>query len=160
MKDIEEVKNYTESYKIFNEPLSGKTYYGGSKDAFVGKVENLTRAIDASSYNFDCYVYHRTADLILGGGVVLSNNTPVSELSKYVGQTFKYNSFYSAGAAKGTGYGNDNVIMHTFCPKGTKMLYVRPVSSYKAENEMIIQRGYTMQIKKMYYMASKMVQSD
>ena len=42
--------------------------------------------------------------------------------------------------------------MNIYCPKGTKALYLNPLSHFKGEgeNETLIQRGYSFKITKAY----------
>ena len=86
----------------------------------------------------------------------LSSMTP-TELQSLVGNSFKDNGFYSAGAGKGTGFTGGGVILNTYCPKGTKMAYMNTKGhyAYGSENEMILQRGYTYRITKVEKQGSK-----
>lgn len=146
------VEFYTDSYSIIQEPLR-KTKYNGSKDTpfpWVKTIEKMSEAIDESTYDFDYWIARSTSHLKINDNLTLDGYTDIDVLKNLVGQTFEHQSFYSAGSAKGTGYGTArNIMINTYCPKGTKGLYVgNGISSHVSENEMILQRGYSYRITK------------
>ena len=49
--------------------------------------------------------------------------------SKMVGKTFVEHGFMSCGSTKGKGF-TANIKMSIYAPKGTKMMYVEPVSKF------------------------------
>lgn len=154
---------YTGSgYSRFNKPLRGIAHdpYGYAFDehglnTFSEGVNNLTNAIDKCTWDEDIWVNR-----------YIKNNTKMfklpnssqkrslesmtdSELKMLENTSFVDGGFFSAGAAKGTGYHTGNIVFNVYCPKGTKMAYVAPYSSAsKSENEMILQRGYEYRITK------------
>lgn len=147
--------DYTGAYSKFNEPLRG-IYYSGSYPHFNFRenVEALTNMINKSSYDKDIWVQRG-----IGSNVKIfqTANSKIkqsledmteSELQSLVGTTFKENGFFSSGAGKETGFDHKNVILNTYCPRGTNMLYIQPESQYSSENEMILQRGYEYRITK------------
>lgn len=139
---------YTGSYSYINEPLR-HIKYAGSKadfDKFKKDVTAMTSAIDKCSYGFDCWVQRGLWKLSVGGKS-LSEFTDTDQKS-LVGMTFRDEGFLSCGSSKGTGFVANPIIMNIYCPKGTKMHYIQPQSSFSGENETIIQRGYTYKITK------------
>lgn len=142
--------NYTSSYSKINETLRGETYSGGKTFDFVDAVENMTRAIDQSTYDFDFWVQRGINQLRLNSGQIINYYTDKDSIEQLVGTTFEHPCFYSSGAAKGTGFASSNIILNTYCPIGTKAFYIDSVSHYKGttENEMILQRGYSFKITK------------
>ena len=144
---------YTSSYSIINEPLRG-VKYGNYNDpspfGFVETVKKMTEAVDSSTYDFDYWCQRGTNALKINDSLTLDYYTDMKTLQSLVGQTFKHQSFYSAGAGKGTGFSSNNIIINTYCPKGTKGFYMNTQGHYahSGENEMILQRGYSYKINK------------
>jgi len=86
-------------------------------------------------------------------GVNLSYNATTEDLNNLVGKSFEDQGFYSASAHKGASFGlSKSVVINTYAPKGTKALYVNPISYFSggSENEIILQRGYSYKITKAY----------
>lgn len=152
----ESLKLYTGSYSKFNEPLRSIKYTGSKSHDFVSVVNNMTSAIDKCVWNEDIWVQRgvstgMTFKSSVGSKVKKSlTNMTDGELQGLVGTSFKDNGFYSSGAAKGTGFKDQPIILNTYCPKGTKMAYMNTQGqfAYSKENEMILQRGYSYRITK------------
>lgn len=152
-KQYNAVKSYTSSYVGINSPLRGEDYYNGmySKESFVETVEGMTAAIDKSTYDFDYWCQRGTSRILdKENGIDIRPDMSLAELKQFVGKKYVHRSFYSAGAAKGTGFTGSEIIINTYCPKGTKGLYVKSISSFEHENEIILQRGYSYKITKAY----------
>lgn len=144
--DLDKIKYYTQSYSFINEPLRNKMYSGSyeKKNMFIDYVKGMTKAIDKSVLKENMWVQRGVSTLNINGKDISSYNA--EDLHNVV---FEDQGFLSCGAAKGTGFTNNSVIMNIYCPKGTKALYVDPISHYQGhENEMIIQRGYSFKITK------------
>ena len=143
---------YTGSYSIINEPLR-KEKYGNYNDpspfGFTKTVQKMTEAIDSSVYDFDYWCQRGTSKLKISDSLTIDYYTDEQTLQSLIGQTFKHQSFYSAGAGKGTGF-SGGIIINTYCPKGTKGFYMNTQGHYSGghENEMILQRGYSYKITK------------
>lgn len=154
-QDLDAVTYYTSSFSFINEPLRKIKYIGsGKKSIFLSKVTAMTRAIDKSPLKDNMWIQRGTDEVDLGNGMKLSNISE-SQLESLVGHTFKDHAFVSCGTAKGKGFTSKNIIMNIYCPKGTKALYVDPISNYgnpndSIEEETIIQRGYSYKITKLY----------
>lgn len=162
----EAIKKYTGSFSRINEPLrefeysgSKGQYWGVHNKSFRQTVENMTSIIDKSTYNEDIWVQRglpsstRIFTLPNTNKKIGLDGLTEEELQSLVGTKFKDNGFYSSGAGKGTGFSHKNLILNTYCPSGTKMLYVgddEEKSEYAdtTENEMILQRGYEYRIIK------------
>lgn len=158
---------YTSSYHNINEPLRGLTYYGSAADTQLGLDRiPLTESIINKSY------YDKDIWLQRGGGMVelkkfgLSNYAYATdaEIMALVGKEGTEGAFTSAGVAKGKGFGG-NVITNIYAPRGTKMMYAEPYSSFGngsgrswdgiakqstfgSESEIILQRGTTFRVTK------------
>lgn len=159
-KYINDVKKYTGSYSSINNPLRSMEYphkhsypeqSAQKKKEFTQTVENITYAIDKSTYDKNIWVQRGVYQLLDSNvGLKIDNETTDEQLANLVGITYKDQGFLSCGAAKNTGFTGRPVIMNIYCPAGTKMLYVPSISKYSTENEMIIQRGYSYKIAKAY----------
>lgn len=152
-KDMEYVKDYTSSYSFINEPLRNKKYIGsGKKEKFVEAVKGMTNAIDKSTLKEGIWVQRGVSELNING-VNLSYNATTEDLNNLIGKSFEDQGFYSASAHKGASFGlSKSVVINTYAPKGTKALYVNPISYFSggSENEIILQRGYSYKITKAY----------
>lgn len=158
---------YTSSYHNINEPLRGLTYYGSAADTQLGldRIPLMERIINKSYYDKDIWLQR-------GGGMVelkkygLSNYASATdaEIMALVGKEGTEGAFTSAGVAKGKGLGG-NVITNIYAPRGTKMMYAEPYSSFGngsgrswdgiakqstfgSESEIILQRGTTFRVTK------------
>lgn len=152
-KDMQYVKDYTSSYSFINEPLRNKKYIGsGKKGKFVEAVKGMTNAIDKSTLKEGIWVQRGVSELNING-VNLSYNATTEDLNNLIGKSFEDQGFYSASAHKGASFGlSKSVVINTYAPKGTKALYVNPISYFSggSENEIILQRGYSYKITKAY----------
>lgn len=158
---------YTSSYHNINEPLRGLTYYGSAADTQLGldRIPLMESIINKSYYDKDIWLQR-------GGGMVelkkygLSNYSSATdaEIMALVGKEGTEGAFTSAGVAKGKGFGG-NVITNIYAPRGTKMMYAEPYSSFGngsgrswdgiakqstfgSESEIILQRGTTFRVTK------------
>lgn len=157
----------TSSYHNINEPLRGLTYYGSAADTQLGldRIPLMESIINKSYYDKDIWLQR-------GGGMVelkkfgLSNYAYATdaEIMALVGKEGTEGAFTSAGVAKGKGFGG-NVITNIYAPRGTKMMYAEPYSSFGngsgrswdgiakqstfgSESEIILQRGTTFRVTK------------
>lgn len=158
---------YTSSYHNINESLRGLTYYGSAADTQLGldRIPLMESIINKSYYDKDIWLQR-------GGGMVelkkygLSNYAYATdaEIMALVGKEGTEGAFTSAGVAKGKGFGG-NVITNIYAPRGTKMMYAEPYSSFGngsgrswdgiakqstfgSESEIILQRGTTFRVTK------------
>lgn len=158
---------YTSSYHNINEPLRGLTYYGSAADTQLGldRIPLMESIINKSYYDKDIWLQR-------GGGMVelkkygLSNYASATdaEIMALVGKEGTEGAFTSAGVAKGKGLGG-KVIANIYAPRGTKMMYAEPYSSFGngsgrswdgiekqstfgIESEIILQRGTTFRVTK------------
>lgn len=181
--------DYTGAYSKFNEPLRGIEYgtnkflgegnvdmenigvsYGGFKKGEIKKrIDDLTNAINKSSYDKDAILrrgtgYNGMSNFFKGVDEYTLRHASEKELTKLlVGNTYTDGGFMSCGSTKGKGFQGD-IKFSIYCPKGTKMMYVEPVSKYGAqygvdwkgqpqthfnsENETVIQRGTSFRVTK------------
>lgn len=166
-KEKNAIFGYTSSYHNINEPLRGLTYYGSAADTQLGldRIPLMESIINKSYYDKDIWLQR-------GGGMVelkkfgLSNYASATdaEIMALVGKEGTEGAFTSAGVAKGKGLGG-SVITNIYAPRGTKMMYAEPYSSFGngsgrswdgiakqstfgSESEIILQRGTTFRVTK------------
>lgn len=91
----------------------------------------------------------------------------IPDLDELIGTIPIEKGFMSCGAAKGTGF-NEKVMLNVFCPKGTRGIYLAPISHFGGkmgdppdkwkgedtqvggENEMLLQRGLKFEVTRAY----------
>lgn len=160
---------YTSSYHNIQEPLRGITYYGSSSSSSSGlaRIPRITEIIETSSYNFDMWV-QRFDDKMSLMKFGINPYKPITDdmMNALVGKTGTEGAFWSAGCAKGGGYkAGRNITFNIYCPRGTKMMYIEPISAcgngsgrswdgkssqrtFGGEIEALIQRGTTFRVIK------------
>lgn len=153
-KDLDYIKSYTSSYSYINEPLRKIKYSGlsSNKQKFVDTVKGMTNAINKSELKENMWFTRGVGKLNINGAN-LDYYTNLDDLNKLVGKTFEDQGFVSVSSHKGASFGSSkSVVMNIYAPKGTKALYVDPISNWKgaSEDETIIQRGYSYKITKAY----------
>ena len=184
------IYDYTGSYHKFNEPLRGIEYmtnikkgvgnvdldqigvgYGFKPGEMHREIDAVTSIIDKSSYDVDLWVQrgcgYRGMDDFLNISMHDLQNLSTAELSaKLVNTTPTEYAFMSTGVAKGKGLNTTGgVTFNIYAPKGTKMMYIEPISQYGNgdrrswdgftkqkyfgnEAEMLFQRGTQFRITK------------
>ena len=161
--------HYTWGSGPFNQPLAG---FNGSwsESAFKGvgkvdiddngygnKIRGLTNLVEKSKYDKDVWVQSgQTTDTLAGflnipRGAL--NKMSESELQQFVGVEKEIPQFISGAINKGGGsYTPGDTLFNIYCPEGSEMLYVRSDGYFKKnEHEMILQRGGTYKIDKIYW---------
>lgn len=184
------IYDYTNAFSKFNEPLRGIVYgtneykgpgkidldeiginYGGFARGEVRKeIDAMTDLIDKSSYDEDIWLQrgceYKGMDKFLGVSPRMLMNGTQEELEKeLLGKAVTDGAFYSCGVAKGKGFSDKPIIINTYAPAGTKMMYAEPFSfygfgskrswdgeseqsSFGTESEMILQNNTTFRITK------------
>lgn len=158
---------YTVSYNNIQEPLRGLTYIGSASKTAEGlqRIPLIESAINKSQYDFDMWV-QRGDSMVALKKFGLSNYSTATdaEIMALVGKEGVEGAFWSAGVAKGKGFGGD-IIFNIYMPKGTKAMYCEPFSgfgygggrawdgiakqqSFGYESEILIQRGSKLRITK------------
>lgn len=89
----------------------------------MGRRRTLSRALDVSKEELETMIADRTL----------------------IGQTFVEKGFCSTGVTPGAGW-DKNVVLEIVAPKGTKGLYVDPISMHMGEKELLLQRNTTFEI--------------
>lgn len=156
---------------------TGSSYTNINKDLKMGitpssqivqkRIDDITSAIEKSSYDKDMFLYRgvKNESSVFGFSV---SKASLEQLQQIKGKTFKMNQFGSFAASsdsKGI-YNNARIVLTA--PKGTKMLYVEPFSKngvstspynqgaswdgtrqkvlWHGENEVLLQRGTSYKV--------------
>lgn len=152
--------------KPWNEYGSGweERFYKGSKNVWIdfeGKgddIRGLTTLIEKSTYDSDVWLQSGQDFATLEGVLQLPYGSlqkmDDAQLQQLVGQRFKFQQFISAAVNEGGGstFNSKPMKLNIYAPKGSQMLYASDVGAFgKGENEMILQRGGTYKITKIYW---------
>lgn len=168
---------YTAGSGGHNRPLAGfekpwtksgtgweQQYYKGAHNVWIdfeGKGEDirgLTTLIEKSTYPDDVWLQSGQGFGTLGGFLGVDANKlqgmTDADLQQFVGKSSILHQFISTAVNKGGGsiFNAKPVKFNIYAPKGSEMLYASDVGAYgKGENEMILQRGGTYEITKIYW---------
>lgn len=163
--------HYTWGSGPFNAPLvgfehgfdvSGFGFKGAGKvDINIGgygsKIRGLTRLVEKSVQDTDFWVQSGQHYATLEGMLKIPYGRLASmtdaELQQFVGKVEQLPQFISGSINKGGGsYAPGETVFNIFCPKGSEALYVLEDGFYrKMEHEMILQRGGTYRITRIYW---------
>lgn len=168
---------YTEGSGGHNRPLAGfrkpfkeagngweSKFYVGPKKVWIdfeGKgdeIRGLTSLIQKSTYDKDVWLQSGQEFQTLEGFLQIPYGTLSSmsdaELSQFVDRKNTVFNFISAAVNEGGGsmFNRKPMKLNIYAPKGSQMLYASDAGAFgKGENEMILQRGGTYKIKKIYW---------
>ena len=168
---------YTSGSGGHNRPLAGfekpwnlsgsgweRKFYKGANKVWIdfeGKGEDirgLTTLCQKSTYDKDIWLQSGQGFGTMEGFLGLPEHTlhtlKNADLQQYVGKINKIQQFISTAVNKGGGgiFNSKPIKLNIYCPKGSQMLYASDVGAFgKGENEMILQRGGTYKITKIYW---------
>lgn len=168
---------YTEGSGGHNRPLAGfqkpwsksgtgweEEFYVGPKKVWIdfeGKgdqIRGLTTLIQKSTYADDIWLQSgqnfQTLEGFLGLPYGTLRRMSDSDLQQFVGRKNVIYNFISTAVNEGGGgcFNGKPMKLNIYAPKGSQMLYASDVGAYgKGENEMILQRGGTYRITKIYW---------
>ncbi len=168
---------YTSGSGGHNRPLAGfekpwskpgrgweEEFYVGPKKVWIdfeGKgdqIRGLTTLIEKSVYDQDVWLQSgqdfATLEGILGIPYGSLSRMSESDLQQFVGTQKRIYQFLSSAVNKGGGgiFNSQPMKFNIYAPKGSQMLYASDVGAYgKGENEMILQRGGSYEIKRIYW---------
>ena len=141
------IKEYTGNgyYNMNNLLRTGNRTAYDYNGATTKKINHLTSALEKSSTKEDIVV-HRGIGGALPKMLGVDNNTLKSkEFQKNLrGTVITEKGFFSSGGALGDAWAGTKI--HAVVPKGSKAMYVEPLSSYKGEHEFILQRNSSFKI--------------
>ena len=168
---------YTSGSGGHNRPLAGfekpwskmgsgweEEFYKGSKNVWIdfeGKgdqIRGLTTLIQKSTYPDDVWLQSgqnfATLEGLLGIPYGSLNSMSDAALQQFVGTETVIQQFISSAVNEGGGacFNGRPMKFNIFAPKGSQMLYASDKGAFgKGENEMILQRGGTYKITKIYW---------
>lgn len=160
--------HYTWGSGPFNQPLAGfKNGWGGTfvgpgkLDIDVGgygsRIRGLTQLCEKSKYDFDFWCQSGQSQATLEGFLKIPygslRNMTDAQLQQFVGAQKEIPQFVSGAINKGGGsYTPGDMLFNIYCPKGSEALYVRSDGYFgKSEHEIILQRGGTYKITRIYW---------
>lgn len=139
-------------------------YYKGAKNVWIdyegkgNEIRGLTTLIEKSSYDSDVWLQSGQNFATLEGcfGIPYGTLSKMSdaELQQLIGEERVIYQFISSAVNEGGGsiFNSKPMKMNIYAPKGSQMLYASDVGAFgKGENEMILQRGGTYKIIKIYW---------
>lgn len=148
VKERDSVVAYTgQHYRQMNRDLREDNFSGSAKKNYI---IGATNALEKSEVADDVTVWRG-----MGSKHTLARSLGVSkeQLSQMVtdgsivGQAFTEKGFCSAGVTPGAGWSKP-VSLEIYVPKGTKGMYVDPISEHSGEHELLLQRNTTFKIMK------------
>lgn len=168
---------YTAGSGGHNRPLAGfekpwsevgtgweSKFYKGAKNVWIdfeGKgsdIRGLTSLISKSTYDTDIWLQSGQNFATLEGFLQIPYGTlskmSDADLQKFVGVKDKFYQFISTAVNEGGGsiFNSKPMKLNIYAPKGSQMLYASDVGAFgKGENELILQRGGTYKITKIYW---------
>lgn len=168
---------YTQGSGGHNRPLAGfqKPYYasgsGWEEKYFVGEkqvwidyegkgdqIRRLTDLVNKSEYTDDVWLQSGQDFATLEGFLKIPYGTlqtmSDADLQQFIGTRKRFFSFISTAVNEGGGsiFNDKPMKLNIYAPKGSKMLYASDKGAFgKAENEMILQRGGSYEITKIYW---------
>ena len=152
--------------KPWNQPGRGweQQYYVGAKNVWIdyeGKgdqIRGLTTLIEKSTYPDDVWLQSGQDFQTLEGFLKIPygslSTMSDADMQQFVGRRDVMYSFISTAVNKGGGstFNAKPMKINFYAPKGSQMLYASDVGAFgKGENEMILQRGGTYEITKIYW---------
>ena len=163
--------HYTWGSGPFNSPLVGFEHgFNSTGSGFKGpnkvninvggygdRIRGLTKLCEKSKQPQDFWVQSGQSQATLEGMLKIPygklRGMSDAELQQFVGKTEELPQFISGAINKGGGsYTPGDMMFNIFCPKGSEALYVLEDGYFsKSEHEMILQRGGTYRITKIYW---------
>ena len=152
--------------KPWSKPGTGweQQFYKGPKKVWIdfeGKgeqIRGLTTLIEKSTYPDDVWLQSGQGFASLEGFLGIPYGTVEHmddvALQQYVGRRNVITNFISTAVNEGGGsmFNRKPMKFNIYAPKGSQMLYASDVGAFgKGENEMILQRGGTYEISKIYW---------
>lgn len=146
------VVDYTASYyRDMNSALRDGSYSSLSKISSLKKrIDNCTSALEKTSVAEDTVVWRGMGSkntLARELGISRSELSQMMSDGSIVKKQFTEKGFASTGVIESSGW-NKEVFLEIYVPEGTQGMYVAPISNFKRENELLLQRGTTFKIMK------------
>lgn len=152
--------------KSWSDPGTGweERYYKGAKNVWIdfeGKgdeIRGLTSLIEKSTYDADVWLQSGQGFQTLEGFLQIPygslSKMSDAQLQQFVGRRNVIYNFISTAVNEGGGsmFNSKPMKFNIYAPKGSQMLYASDVGAFgKGENELILQRGGTYEITRIYW---------
>lgn len=146
----EGIRTYTSNfYRDMNKALREDTYSGLNKISRVKKsIDNATSGLQKTLLAEDTLVYRGMGKIDAFSdwtGIpknMLSDKTVQDQL---IGRRLAEKAFMSTAIASDSAW--QGVQLEVYLPKGTQAMYVDPISCFRGEHEILVQRNSTFEIK-------------
>lgn len=147
--------NYTGgSFSFANKLLNGKDVSGWAPWEFiVGEetIDSVTKTLEKCSLKEEMVSYRKTSTKsflsMLGENVTLDD--VIKNPKQFIRSVVINKGFYSSSidpTYNFSGYVKDPIVIKTICPKGTKAMYISPISNHKEEKELLLQRNTSFEL--------------
>lgn len=132
---VDAIKNYTGSASTaINNMLRypNKGYHSVSTALQAKQIQEAMYPVPAS------ITVHRGTDFM---GNDIGGSLTIDQMNQLTGKTFSDGSFFSASVGNAAAFSGKKFNLEIEVPKGTPVLYAKPISSHKSENEIILGAG-------------------
>lgn len=132
--------------EAFKKSITPKnSFYAPDHEAYQRKIKDMTNALEKSSLKEDVVVHRGiggSLSKMLGVDKEALNNRDFQNSLR--GTVFTEKGFFSSGGSTKDCFGG--VKIHAKVPKGSKGMYVAPISQFSIEHEFILQRNSSFKI--------------
>lgn len=140
--------DWTASQKSALKTYTGGTYY--SVNAYLyGTLDDISTTNEKVLRQAQLGMRRSTTPLLLHRGVGfdgIGHAHNHADLEKKVGQTWKSEGFTSTSVGGHAAFSGKPVLVEIEAPPGTPMAWIKPVSQYPSENEMLLAAGLSYRI--------------
>lgn len=140
--------DWTATQRSALKKYTGGTYY--SVNAYLyGTLDDISTTNEKVLRQAQLGMRRSTTPLLLHRGVGfdgIGHAHNHADLEKKVGQTWKSEGFTSTSVGGHAAFSGKPVVVEIEAPPGTPMAWIRPVSQYPSENEMLLAAGLSYRI--------------
>jgi hypothetical protein len=140
--------DWTPTQKSGLKAYTGGIYYSINSYLF-GSVDTISASNEKAMKNAQLGMRPSTKPMLLHRGVGWGGITDAKshdQLVKKIGTTWKSDGFNSTSVGGAAAFGGKPVIVEVEAPPGTPMAWVKPISNFPSENEMLLAAGLHYQI--------------
>lgn len=130
-----------------------KSYTGGiyySINGYLyGEYDSISSTNEKAMHNAQLGMRPSVSPMLLHRGVGFdgaANSTSHADLASKVGQTWRNDGFSSTSVGGKAAFGGNPVILEIEAPPGTPMAWLKPISQFSSENEMLLAAGTNYKI--------------
>lgn len=144
------VVTYTSNfYSQMNRTLRSNAHGLAGEDSKVKKaIDNCTSALEKTKIKEDVWVYRGMGDadaLSAWTGIPKASLSDKAVQNSLIGTRLTEKAFMSTGTSQASAWSGIN--LEVCLPAGSKAMYVDPISHYKGEYEVLVQRNSTFEVK-------------